>query len=41
MSNLSALHFRDEKAACAFVEARLWPHGPVVLGVVLLTELVS
>src|SRR5271154_6444232 len=28
-SVLSALHFQDEKAAFAYVEARLWPLGPV------------
>jgi transposase-like protein len=28
-SVLSAPHFHDEEAAYAFVEARLWPHGPV------------
>ncbi len=28
-SGLSAKHFHDEKAAYAYVEARLWPHGPV------------
>ena len=25
----SALHFHDERAAFAFVEARVWPNGPV------------
>jgi transposase-like protein len=29
MSNLSAPHFHNEEAAYAYVEARLWPHGPV------------
>lgn len=29
MSALSALHFHDEEAAYAYVEARLWPEGPV------------
>ena len=29
MSVLSDLHFHDERAAYAYVEARLWPHGPV------------
>ena len=29
MSNLSAKHFHDEEAAYAFVEARVWPEGPV------------
>lgn len=29
MSILSALYFHDEEAAYAFVEARLWPQGPV------------
>jgi transposase-like protein len=29
MSNLSAPHFHDEQAAYDFVEARLWPNGPV------------
>lgn len=29
MSNLSAKHFHDEKAAYAFVEARVWPDGAV------------
>lgn len=29
MSVLSAKHFHDEKAAYAFVEARVWPDGPV------------
>jgi transposase-like protein len=28
-SVLSAPHFQDEKAAFAYVEARLWPQGPV------------
>jgi len=28
-SALSAKHFHDEKAAYAFVEARVWPEGPV------------
>jgi transposase-like protein len=28
-SALSALHFHDEKAAFAYVEARVWPEGPV------------
>jgi transposase-like protein len=28
-SILNAPHFHDEEAAYAFVEARLWPHGPV------------
>jgi transposase-like protein len=28
-SNLSAPHFHDEAAAYAFVEARVWPEGPV------------
>jgi transposase-like protein len=28
-SVLNAPHFHDEGAAYAFVEARLWPHGPV------------
>ncbi|CAN5336847.1 IS1595 family transposase [soil metagenome] len=28
-SVLSAKHFHDEEAAYAFIEARLWPHGPV------------
>ena len=28
-SNLSAPHFHDEAAAYAFVEARVWPQGPV------------
>jgi transposase-like protein len=28
-SALSALHFHDEKAAYAYVEARIWPEGPV------------
>jgi len=28
-SGLSAKHFHDEKAAYDYVEARLWPHGPV------------
>ena len=28
-SVLSADHFHDEAAALAFIEARLWPHGPV------------
>ena len=28
-SVLSADHFHDETAALAFIEARLWPHGPV------------
>ncbi len=27
-SILTDLHFRDEDAAFAYVEARLWPHGP-------------
>ena len=29
MSNLSAPHFHDEEAAYAFVEARVWPNGPI------------
>lgn len=29
MSNLSAPHFHDEAAAYAYVEARIWPEGPV------------
>jgi transposase-like protein len=29
MSALSALHFHNEEAAYAYVEARLWPTGPV------------
>ena len=29
MSNLSAPHFHDEEAAYAYVEARIWPEGPV------------
>lgn len=29
MSVLSAPHFHDEKAAYAYVEARVWPQGPV------------
>src|SRR5471030_1726561 len=28
-SVLSADHFHDEAAAVAFIEARLWPNGPV------------
>lgn len=28
-SNLSAPHFHNEEAAYAYVEARLWPNGPV------------
>src|SRR5258708_36902893 len=28
-SVLSAAHFHNEEAAYAYVEARLWPHGPV------------
>ena len=28
-SNLSAPHFHNEDAAYAYVEARLWPNGPV------------
>ena len=28
-SNLSAPHFHDEEAAYAYVEARIWPEGPV------------
>jgi len=28
-SVLNAPHFHDEEAAYAFVEAKLWPHGPV------------
>lgn len=28
-SILSAPYFHNEEAASAFVEARLWPHGPV------------
>ena len=28
-SVLSAKHFHNEEAAYAFVEARLWPNGPV------------
>ena len=26
-SELSALHFHNEEAAFAYVEAKLWPHG--------------
>ncbi len=29
MSNLSASHFHNEEAAYAYIEARLWPSGPV------------
>lgn len=29
MLNLSAPHFQNEEAAYAYVEARLWPNGPV------------
>jgi transposase-like protein len=29
MSNLSARHFHDEDAAFSYVEASLWPNGPV------------
>ena len=29
MSILSAPYFHSEEAAYAFVEARIWPHGPV------------
>lgn len=29
MSNLSAPHFHNEEAAYAYVEARIWPKGPV------------
>jgi transposase-like protein len=29
MSVLSAVHFHNEKAAYAYVEARLWPNGPI------------
>ena len=29
MSNLSAPHFHNEEAAYAYVEARIWPQGPV------------
>src|SRR5207302_10904964 len=28
-SVVSALHFHDETAAFAFVEARVWPNGPI------------
>ena len=28
-SALSATHFHNEEAAYAFIEARLWPNGPV------------
>ena len=28
-SNLSAPHFHNEEAAYSYVEARLWPNGPV------------
>jgi hypothetical protein len=28
-SNLNAPHFKDEQAAYAYVEAWLWPNGPV------------
>lgn len=28
-SVLSAPHFHDEEAAFAYVEARIWPNGPV------------
>jgi len=29
MSNLSAPHFHNEEAAYAYVEARVWPEGPI------------
>lgn len=29
MSIISAAHFHNEEAAYAFVEGRIWPHGPV------------
>ena len=29
MSHLSKAHFHDEEAAYAFVEARVWPNGPI------------
>ncbi|HTK58335.1 MAG TPA: transposase, partial [Sphingomicrobium sp.] len=29
VSALSAKHFHDEDAAFAYVEARVWPEGPV------------
>jgi transposase-like protein len=29
MSHLSAPHFHNEEAAYVYVEARVWPHGPV------------
>jgi len=29
MSVLSAVHFHNEEAAYAYVEARLWPNGPI------------
>src|SRR5690242_6919589 len=29
MSNLSAPHFHNEEAAYTYVEARVWPNGPV------------
>jgi transposase-like protein len=29
MSNLSAPHFHNEEAAYAYIEARVWPQGPV------------
>lgn len=29
MSVISAAHFHEEKAAYAFVEARVWPEGPI------------
>lgn len=29
MSNLSAPHFHNEESAYAYVEARIWPEGPV------------
>lgn len=28
-SGLSAKHFHDEAAAYSYVEARIWPEGPV------------
>ena len=31
-SNLNAAQFKDEKAAYAYVEAWLWPTGPVCPG---------
>ena len=32
-SIISSPHFHNEEAAYAFIEARIWPKGPIVLNV--------